>query len=268
MSTNYSVEELLAVAVSQEFKQGELGFIGLGTGGRSFAFAVGVPSLATVLAHSRGIDFTAQYGVAFEPDIVNAPRCFDDLHLLTWPASSQFPVEFALDGFKAGRMDIGFVSGAQIDVYGNLNSVMIGDDYRMPKVRLVGAIAAPDHAANAGRTLVIMPQSRRAFVEKVDYRSAFGHGDGPGHRERLGLRGGGPAKVFTDLAVLDFDETSKRMRVVSLHPGIDRATVEQETGFELIWPETVPETTAPTAEELALIRQVDGDGAFLSGRIF
>lgn len=264
---DYQIEELLAVNVSKELKDGELGFIGLGTGGRAFAFAVGVPSVAVALAHRRGVDFIAQYGVALEPDIENAPRCFEDRNLLSWPASAQIPVEMALDGFKRGKMSVGFISGAQIDVYGNLNSVAIGD-YSKPKVRLVGAIAQPDHAANADRTIVILPHARRTFVEKVDYRSAMGYGDGPGHRERLGLIGGGPSKVFTDLAILDFEEESKRMRVVSLHPGVAREQVEAETGFELIWPDEVPTSEPPTTEELAAIREIDGDGAFLAGRIF
>jgi glutaconate CoA-transferase, subunit B len=265
--TDYTVEELLAVQVSLELKQGELGFIGLGTGGRSFAFAVGIPSVAAALAHRRGVDFTAQYGVAFEPDIENAPRCFEDRNLLTWAASAQIPVETALDGFKRGKMNIGFISGAQVDRFGNLNSVAIGD-YRKPKVRLVGAIAQPDHAANAQRTYILIPHARRAFVEKVDYRSAMGFGDGGDHREQLGLIGGGPAKVFTDLAVLDFESQTKAMRVVSLHPGISRQEVVDATDFELLWPDEVPVTQAPTDEEVSWIREIDKDGAFLNGRIF
>lgn len=265
--SDYTIEQLLATAVSRELHDGELGFIGLGTGGRSFAFAVGVPSLAAALAHRRGVDFIAQYGVALEPDIEHAPRCFEDRNLLTWPASAQIPVETALDGFKRGKMDIGFISGAQVDRYGNLNSVVIGD-YAKPKVRLVGAIAQPDHAANAGRTLIIIPHARRTFVERVDYRSAMGYGDGPGHRERLGLIGGGPAKVFTDLAVLDFELESKLMRVVSLHPGVTRDQVIEETGFELVWPADVGETPPPTDDELTALREIDHDGAFLQGRIF
>jgi glutaconate CoA-transferase subunit B len=265
--TDYTIWELLAARVSKELKPGELGFIGLGTGGRSFAFAVGVPSVAIALAHRRGVDFIAQYGVALEPDIENAPRCFEDRNLLTWPASAQIPVEFALDGFKRGKMNIGFISGAQIDRYGNLNSVAIGDPAK-PKVRLVGAIAQPDHAANAERTLIMLPHERRTFVEKVDFRSAMGFGDGPGHRERLQLIGGGPAKVFTDLAVLDFHEQSKEMRVESLHPGITREQVIDATGFDLIWPDDVPTTAEPTEQELGWIREIDPDGAFLNGRIF
>ncbi|MFH5822426.1 CoA-transferase subunit beta [Georgenia sp. AZ-5] len=264
---DYQIEELLAVQVSRELKDGELGFIGLGTGGRAFAFAVGVPSVAAALAHRRGVDFIAQYGVALEPDIEHAPRCFEDRNLLAWPASAQIPVEMALDGFKRGKMNIGFLSGAQIDVYGNLNSVAIGD-YDKPDIRLVGAIALPDHAANAERTIIILPHSRRTFVERVDHRSAFGYGDGSGHRERLGLIGGGPGKVFTDLAVLDFEDDSKRMRVVSVHPGVTKEKVNEETGFELVWPDGVPETPAPTAEELAAIREIDPDGALLNARIF
>jgi glutaconate CoA-transferase, subunit B len=265
--TDYTMTELLAVRVSAELKDKELGFIGLGTGGRSFAFAVGVPSVAAALAHRRGVDFIAQYGVALEPDIENAPRCFEDRNLLTWPASAQIPVEFALDGFKRGKMSIGFISGAQIDRYGNLNSVSIGD-YSKPKTRLVGAIAQPDHAANAGRTIIIIPHERRTFVPKVDFRSAMGYGDGPGHRERLQLIGGGPSKVFTDLAVLDFHPESKEMRVVSLHPGVTRDQIVEATGFDLLWPDDVAVTPAPTAEELSWVREIDPDGAFLTGRIF
>lgn len=263
----YTIEELLAVRVSAELEDGGLGFIGLGTGGRSFVFAVGIPSIAIALAHRRGIDFIAQYGVALEPDIENAPGCFEDRNLLTWPAAANLPVETCLDGFKRGKMSVGFISGAQIDKYGNLNSVAIGD-YRKPKVRLVGGIAQPDHAANAKRTIIILPHGRRTFVEKVDYRSGFGFGDGPGHRERLGLIGGGPSKVFTDLAVLDFEPRSCRMRVVSVHPGVTREQVVAETGFELIWPDEVPVTPEPTAEEVAAIREIDKDGKFLNGRIF
>lgn len=266
--SDYSIEELLAVNVSRELRHGELGFIGLGTGGRAFAFAVGIPSVAIALAHRRGTDFTAQYGVAFEPDIEHSPLCFEDRNLLNWPASAQIPVESALDGFKRGYMDVGFISGAQIDRYGNLNSVAIGD-YSKPNVRLVGAIAQPDHAANARRTLISIPHARRTFVEKVDYRSAMGYGDGPGHREQLGLIGGGPAKVFTDLAVLDFEPDTKQMRVVSLHPGVTRAYVEQETGFPLLWPDSVPETQVPTGQELDWIRnEIDPARALLTGRIF
>jgi glutaconate CoA-transferase subunit B len=264
---SYTVEELLAVQVSAELEDGGLGFIGLGTGGRSFAFSVGIPSVAVALAHRRGIDFIAQYGVALEPDIENAPRCFEDRNLLAWPASANIPVEMCLDGFKRGMMSVGFISGAQIDRFGNLNSVAIGD-YRKPNVRLVGAIAQPDHAANAKRTITILPHSRRTFVEKVDYRSGFGFGDGGDHRERLGLIGGGPAKVFSDLAVLDFHPMTRAMRVVSLHPGVTREQVVDETAFDLIWPDEVPVTPAPTAAELAAIHEIDKDGAFLHGRIF
>ena len=265
--SHYTTEELLAARVSHELHNNELGFIGLGTGGRSFVFAVGIPSVAAALAHRRGVDFIAQYGVALEPDIENAPTCFEDRNLLAWPASAQIPVEFALDGFKRGKMSIGFISGAQVDRFGNLNSVVIGD-YAKPKVRLVGGIAQPDHAANADRTLIIIPHERRTFVEKVDFRSGMGYGDGPGHRERLQLIGGGPSKVFTDLAVLDFHEDTKRMRVVSLHPGVSREQVTDATDFDLVWPDSVPATPEPTEQELSWIREVDRGGGFLSGRIF
>ena len=108
----YTIPELLSVAVSRELKTGQLGFIGLGTGGRSFIYSVGIPSVAIALARSRGVDFIAQYGVTLEPEISQAPECFADPFLLRWPSRAQIPVETAVDMFKRGMMDYGFISAA------------------------------------------------------------------------------------------------------------------------------------------------------------
>jgi len=263
----YTVEELMACAVSRELRDGELGFIGLGTGGRAFVMAVGIPTVAIRLAQHRGVDFIAQYGVKLEPVIEEAPECFTDANLLAWRCRAMIPVEDALDMFRRGMMDWGFVSGAQIDPYGNLNSVCIGNQ-KQPKVRLVGAIAQTDHCAHARHTMIIVPHDRRVFVERVDFISGLGFGDGPGYRERFQHRGSGPGKVVTNLAVLGFNPTTRRMRVESLHPGVTKSEVGANTGFALELLDPIPATPAPTAEEIRLIRtQIDPKGLFLHAKV-
>lgn len=266
--SQFTVFELLAFAVARDITADGLGFVGLGTGGRGFTYAVGVPSVGIALAQRNGIDFIAQYGIVVDASIVEAPSVFSDPNLLSWPCRAMIPVETALDMFRRGMMDVGFISAAQIDPFGNTNTVVIGE-HDHPTVRLVGGIAAPDHAAYARRVFILMPQSTRTFVEHLDYRSAVGHGDGPGFRERLGLPGGGPARVFTDMAVLGFDADTLRMRVLTLHPGVTREQVEAATGFELLWDEDVRRTPAPTADELDVIRTtIDPHGTFLGGEVF
>lgn len=265
--TGYRIEELMACAVSRELRDGELGFIGLGTGGRAFMYAVGIPSMAIALAQHRGVDFIAQYGVKVDAQISEVPGRLSDADLLGWPCRAMIPVEDCLDMFRRGVIDWGFVSAAQIDVYGNLNSVCIGD-HRRPRVRLVGPIAQADHCAHARRTMILVPHERRVFVERVDFISGVGYGRGPGHREACQLPGGGPAKVVTDLAVLGFDPQTKRMRVESLHPGVTRDHVQAHTGFRLDFAEPVGTTPPPTPEEIELIRtRIDPRGVWLKGNV-
>lgn len=263
----YSDVELLTVVVARELEDGGHGFIGLGNGGRAFSLAVGVPSVAIELARRhRGIDFMVQYGVTFEPDIARTPASFADPYLLSWPSKAQVPVEECLDFFRRGCMTISFTSAAQIDRRGNLNTVCIGDQLQ-PKVRLVGPIAQTDHATYAKNTFVIMPQEKRTFVERLDFRSALGFGDAPGDRERLGIPGGGPKKVFTDLAIWGFDE-DENLRLESVHPWVDRRTLEGSVGFAMTFPDDLPATLEPSAEELRLIRdEIDPEGLFLKARI-
>ncbi len=265
--SDYTTEEVMACAVSRELRDGQLGFIGLGTGGRAFIYAVGVPSVAIALAHRRGIDFVAQYGVKLEPRIPDAPECFTDASLLAWPARAMIPVEDCLDMFRRGMMDWGFVSGAQIDPYGNLNAVCIGE-HAHPAVRLVGPIAQTDHCAHAKQTMIILPHERRVFVPKVDFISGLGFGDGPGFRERYRHHGGGPGKVVTNLAVLDFHPDTKRMRVQSVHPNVTRGQIQANTGFALNIPDAVPVTPAPTLDEVRWIREeIDPRGLWLQARV-
>ena len=135
---------------------------------------------------------------------------------------------------QRGMIDYTFLGGAQIDAYGNLNSTMIGSDYARPKVRLPGSGGANDLASLCWRILVVTNHDRRRFVEKLDFLTTPGYLTGPGPREAAGLPPGtGPYRVITDLAVLGYHEQTKRMEVLSLHPGVTLEQVRAATGFEL-----------------------------------
>ena len=154
---------------------------------------------------------------------------------------------------QAGRIDIGFLSGAQLDKYANINSTVIGS-YESPTTRLPGAGGAPEIAASAGAVMVIMRQSARAFVERCDFRTSIGFGDGKGDRQRFGLRGGGPKWVITDLAVLEPDPDTCELVVVALHPDVTREQVRAATGWDVRFVDDLATTAEPTDEELDTLR--------------
>jgi len=167
---------------------------------------------------------------------------------------------------QRGLADYCFLGGAQVDMYGNLNSTVIGDHTR-PRVRLPGSGGANDLASLAWRTMMITPQDPRRFVPRLDFVTTPGYLDGPGGRERAGLPPGtGPYKVITDLCVIGFDTETKRMKVESVHRGVTRETVEKSTGFPLLWPCEVPETPPPTTEELEVLRSEVDPYRYIIGR--
>lgn len=168
---------------------------------------------------------------------------------------------------QRGMVDYTFLGGAQIDAYGNLNSTLIGDDYHLPRVRLPGSGGANDLGSFCRRVLVITPHDRRRFVERVDFITTPGYLDGPGAREAAGLPPGtGPYRVITNLAVLDFDEHTRRMRVASLHPGVTLEEVRAQTGFELAVHEPPATTPPPTAQMLDILRRDVDPHRYIIGR--
>ena len=153
-----------------------------------------------------------------------------------------------------GQVDYAFLGGAQIDKYGNINSTVIGDYYK-PKVRFPGSGGANDFASFCWRTMIVTLHSKTRFVEKCDFVTSPGFLTGAGAREAAGLPEGGPYKIFTDLAVLGFDEKTKAMMVESLHPGVELDEVSAKTGFELVIPTEIGHTEPPTDEELRILRE-------------
>jgi glutaconate CoA-transferase subunit B len=155
---------------------------------------------------------------------------------------------------QRGIIETALVGGAQIDRYGNLNTTVIGD-YDSPKVRLPGSGGACEIAINCRRLLILMRLSRRSFVEQIDFITSPGHLGGNGERERLGMPGGGPEVVVTDLATFDFGTPDRQMQLTSLHPGVSVEDVRERVCWDLSIADYLDRTPDPTAEELRLIRE-------------
>src|SRR3954451_4129131 len=204
----YSADEMMAVEASRRLTSETVCFVG-----------IGLPSLAANLArrtHAPGCVLVYESGtIGAKP--TRLPLSIGDGVLAeTADAVVSVPEMFNY-WLQAGRIGVGFLGAAQIDRYGNINTTVIGD-YQDPKVRLPGAGGAPEIAASCGEVIVIVRQSRRTFVERVDFVTSVGYGRGPGDRERLGLRGRGPVLVITDLGVLEPEPSTCELVLTRLHP--------------------------------------------------
>jgi glutaconate CoA-transferase, subunit B len=157
---------------------------------------------------------------------------------------------------QPGRVDVGFLGAAQIDRYGNINTTVIGPEYRKPTIRLPGAGGAPEIAASCREVVVVVRHRRRTLVDRVDFVTSIGYGDGPGHRARLGLRGRGPVLVITDLGVLQPNPETCELTLSGIHPGVDVTDVCAQTSWPLAVVEPLPMTPPPTDHELAALRSL------------
>jgi glutaconate CoA-transferase subunit B len=255
-ATDYTAEELMAVVISRHVRNDDIVLTGMATGDRTGTLAVGIPVAAMGLAKAtHAPDATLLYGgYIVNPDVENCPTVFETGGGLShWKAQARLTDWYFFSIGQRGEITLGFSSVAQVDKFGNVNIVAIGD-YEKPKVRLVGNIFETEHYTLHRREILVMDHDRRRFVERVDYVTGPGYLDGPGARERAGLEWGGPCLCVTDLAVMDYDETTKRMRLASVHPGVTVDQVMANTGFELIVSATVPQTEPPTVEQVGLLR--------------
>jgi acyl CoA:acetate/3-ketoacid CoA transferase beta subunit len=180
-------------------------------------------------------------------------------------AASSMPE--VMETCQRGMVDYTFLGGAQIDQYGNINSTMVGTDYQKPKVRFPGSGGANDLASFCWKTMMITPQDNRRFTEKIDFVTSPGYLTGPGAREAAGLPpDSGPYKVITNLCVIGFDDETKRMKVESMHPGINKETIVENTGFELLWAEDLKISDPPSKEELSCLRENVDPYRYIMGR--
>jgi glutaconate CoA-transferase subunit B len=156
---------------------------------------------------------------------------------------------------QGGRVTVGFLGGAQIDRFANLNTTVVGA-YDKPSVRLPGGGGAPEIATHCGEIYITMAQSKRSFVERIDFVTSLGHGSGGDSRTRLGVKTKGPTRLITDLCIFEPDPASKEMTVVSIHPGVTRAKIDESTGWSVKYAKEVIETPAPSGIELEVLREL------------
>jgi glutaconate CoA-transferase subunit B len=249
-----SASELLAILSARQLVDGQVVFAG-----------VGIPLLAATLAQRLrcpGLTILFEGGVigAFIepgklPPSTNDQRCTTRANMVLGSAD-------VLLLLQRGYVDVGFMGGAQIDQFGNLNSSFIGDPAH-PKTRLPGTGGGND-IASLTSMIVAMKHERRRFVERVDFVTSPGWFTGHESRRERGLSTGGMYRVVTDLAVFGFDKCSRRMKVVALNPCVTREEVQDNTGFELVFDDDTGVTDAPTPRELATLRELDPERRYIA----
>jgi glutaconate CoA-transferase subunit B len=250
----YSNTELMICVAARLFKDGTTCFIG-----------TGIPMLAAMLASKTTapnlvpvFEFGGTGAIMEElPLAVGEARTFHK-------GISALGICDTMETAQRGFIDYGFLGGAQIDPYGNLNSVVIGD-HDHPKARLPGSGGGNDVGSHCWQTIAIMQHDARRFIPKVDFLTTPGYLSGPGAREAAGLpRGTGPMAVVSTLALMDYDADTCWMRLKALHPGVSIEQVKENTGFELIIPDQVGQNDPPSAEELRLLREeIDPTGFYI-----
>jgi glutaconate CoA-transferase, subunit B len=255
MTARFTAAELLAVTGSRQLRDDTTVFAG-----------VGVPLLAAALAqqrHAPKLTMVIEGGIIGPrikpgrlPISTNEMRAAHRAQML--PGITETFL-FAQRGF----LDYGFMGGAQIDQYGNINTSILGTDYWKPKVRLPGTGGANDIASLCREVIILTAHEKRRFVPKVDFVTSPGWLDGGETRRRAGLAFGGVSRVVTTLGIFGFDPDTRRMRLEALHPGVTPEQVRENTGFPLLETASVAVTETPSPEELAMLRALDPDRRFL-----
>jgi glutaconate CoA-transferase subunit B len=251
---NYNGNELLICIASRQMEDGASAFIG-----------TGIPMLAAALAkrrHAPNLIPLFEFG-GCGGTLEHLPLGVGDSK--TWYRGfAALGICDLMETAQRGLVDYGFLGGAQIDMYGNLNSTVIGPQ-ATPKVRLPGSGGANDIGSSCWKTIAVMQHTSRRFLPKVDFLTTAGYLDGPGARERAGLApDSGPYRVVSNLALLGYDDESCRMKLLATNPGVTVEQVVENTGFELIIPDHVGVNEPPNADELRLLREeIDPNGLYI-----
>jgi glutaconate CoA-transferase subunit B len=242
--SEYTTDEIMSIVAARHLRDGQVCFVG-----------IGLPSEAANLArlsHAPNVILIYESGtIGTSPEVL--PLSIGDGELATNADLVVSVPEIFAYWLQAGRVDVGFLSAAQIDRFANLNSTIIGD-YKHPAVRLPGAGGAPEIASAAGEVIVMLRHSTRTFVEEVDFITSVGFGRKGEGRE--GHRGSGPQVVITDLGVLEPDAGTLELELVAMHPGVDLSQVQEATGWDLRIAPDLAITKPPTPEELAILRDL------------
>jgi len=242
----YSSDEMMTVAAARTLCDGVVCFVG-----------IGLPSAAANLAratHAPNVVLVYESGtIGAKP--TRLPLSIGDGELAETADAVVSVAEIFNYWLQGGRIDVGFLSAAQIDRHANLNSTVVGP-YDKPTVRLPGAGGAPEIAASCKEVVIVIRQSLRTFVRKLDFVTSVGHGEGPADRERLGLRGAGPSLVITDLGLLRPHPVTFELELTHLHPGVSVDVAKAATGWELSVSAELRRTEPPTPHELEVLRRL------------
>jgi glutaconate CoA-transferase, subunit B len=252
---NYTTAEMMTVAAARALRNEDVCFVG-----------IGLPSAACNLArltHAPKINLIYESGtLATRPAVL--PLSIGDGELCETALTTVPVPEIFRYWLQGGRITVGFLSGAQIDRFGNLNTTVIGD-YQHPKVRLPGSGGASEIATSCGKIFTIMRHSARSFVAKLDFLTSLGHGRTGRERRALGVTTQGPALLVTDLCIMSPDPASNEFEVVSLHPGATRDRLRENTGWNIRFAENVEETPPPNPGELEALRELNARTARAHG---
>ena len=249
----YSKNELMVVNAARLLQDGDVVFVG-----------VGIPNLACNLArrtHAPNLTMVYEAGViGAQP--ARLPLSIGDPTLVSGASGVCSMYDIFSFYLQRGNVDVGFLGGAQIDRFCNINATVVGD-YHHPKVRLPGSGGSMEIAAWANRCYIMTPHDKRRFPEKVDFCTSAGFLSGRKEREKYGVRGKGPQAVVTDLAIMMPDENGE-LQVTALHPGVELDEVRQNTSWEIKIAPTLERTAEPTMEELRILHEeLDPTGIYL-----
>ncbi len=243
---DFTRNEMMTIAAARALRNEDVCFVG-----------IGAPSAACNLArltHAPGITLIYESGtIATKPNVL--PLSIGDGELCDTALTTVSVPEMFRYWLQGGRITVGFLGGAQIDRFANLNTTVVGD-YHKPKVRLPGGGGAPEIATNCGETFIIMAMGKRAFMEKLPFITSMGHGVTGKEREQLVVRSKGPTKLITDLCIFEPDPQTNEMTIVSIHPGATREEIIENCGWSPRFAANVSETPAPTAQELEVLRDI------------
>ena len=256
-TTTYTPTEIMTIEAARRLKNGTVCFVG-----------IGMPSAAANLArltHAPDVVLIYESGtIGAKPSVL--PLSIGDGELAEH-ADTVVPIpEIFRYWLQGGRVDVGFLGAAQIDRFGNINTTVIGD-YAKPKVRLPGAGGAPEIASNAKEVWIIIKQTKRSFVPKLDFLTSVGHLDGGDSRAKSGARGAGPTAVITDLGVLTPDPVTRELTLTAIHPGITVEHAKASTGWDLKVAANVATSAPPSAQELAVLRDLQDRTAKAHGTV-
>ena len=242
----YTPTEMMTVSAARALKNDDVCFVG-----------IGMPSAACNLArltHAPDITLIYESGtIGTKPDVL--PLSIGDGELCETAVNTVAVPEMFRYWLQGGKISVGFLGAAQLDKYGNINTTVIGD-YDNPKVRLPGGGGAPEIATSCGEVFLVMKQSKRGFVEKIDFVTSLGHGKGGDDRASYDVDTKGPSRLITDLCIMEPHPVGKQFIVMSIHPGVTREEIIENTGWDVEFADEVAETAIPSEKELQVLREL------------